>query len=86
MSFCQNVKVYPIKIHYCKVECVCMCFFFSQFCDVAQVVINRKMISQIWLKIEYDSVKKFKAVFCIIGYQLSITYWNLIVASGDAYF
>jgi len=55
---------------------VCVCF--TQFCDVAQVVITRKMISQIWLKTEYDSGKNFKAVFCIIGYKLSITYWNLM--------
>jgi len=70
-------KFTTAKLSVCVCVCVCVCVF-TQFCDVAQVVMNRKMISQIWLKTEYDSVKNFKAVFCIIGYHLSITYWNLM--------
>jgi len=76
------------KIHYCKVECicVCVCVFFSQFCDVAQVVITCKMISQIWLKTEYDLVKNFKAV--LLYYWLPAIYhiFERDVASGHAYF
>jgi hypothetical protein len=73
-------KFIPKKITTAEVECVCVCVcvFLTQFCDLAQVVINCKMISQIWLKTEYDSVNNFKLVFCIIGYHLSITYWNLM--------
>ncbi len=52
-------KFIPKKFTTAKLSvCVCVCvFFLTQFCDVAQVAINHKMISQIWLKTEYDSVK-----------------------------
>jgi hypothetical protein len=75
--FVKMSKFIPKKFTTAKVECVCVCVCvcLTQFCDVAQVVINCKMISQIWLKTEYDSVNNFKAVFCIIGYLSHIGTW-----------